>query len=110
MLRRQEVIGWFLLVSTLGLPLALLGADGDMQEPKASVAQLDVQPVRVEWLSRVGAERLILTVAGPGDFYSQREFGAGEFGHLEQIRDERLGEADRAGADDGDLKRHDVLQ
>lgn len=76
MLRRREVIGWLTLA--LGLPLALWGAGGEKQGPKAPVAQLEVQPARVEWLSRIGAERLVLVVAGPGDFYSQREFGAGE--------------------------------
>jgi hypothetical protein len=34
----------------------------------------------------------------------QREFATDEFGHLEQVRDQRLGEADRAGADDRDFE------
>ncbi|MNY83524.1 hypothetical protein D3C86_2263590 [compost metagenome] len=36
----------------------------------------------------------------------QRELAADEFRHLEQVRDQRLGEADRPGADDCDFERH----
>ena len=38
----------------------------------------------------------------------QRDLDAGEFRHLEDVGDELLGEADAAGADDGDLERGHV--
>lgn len=74
MLRRREVIGWFTMVMMFALPWALSGAPIERQGPKPMVAQTEVGPTRTDWLPQVDYDRLVLTVAGPGDFFVQREF------------------------------------
>ena len=79
MYRRQGFIGWLIVAMLFTGPLALSGASPDSQQPRAVVAHLEVQPTQVDWIPQVGDyEHLILTVAGPGDFYIQQEFGPGE--------------------------------
>ena len=78
MLRKREVIGWSILALTILWPLALWGADREIQESKTPIARLEVQSARVDWLPQVDFESLTLTVAGPENFYIQHEFGPGE--------------------------------
>jgi hypothetical protein len=66
------------LALTLVLPLALWGADAELQEPQAPIARLDVQAARVDWLPLMSHHDLMLTVAGPDNLYVQRTFSAGE--------------------------------
>ncbi len=61
----------------------------ETQGPKASMARLDVQPARVDWLPNADFKSLTLTVAGPGDFYLQRELGPGQTPSLD-ISEQRL--------------------
>src|SRR6185295_2167405 len=74
MLRRREVIIWSTLALIIVWPLTLWGADREIQEPKTPIARLEVQPARIDWLPQVDDERLVLTVAGPGDLYIHQEF------------------------------------
>jgi Chaperone of endosialidase len=78
MLRRRELLRWSTLVLIIACPLSLWGSDSEMQEPKTPIARLEVQPARIDWLPHVDYESLVLTVAGPGEFYIQRKFDAGE--------------------------------
>jgi endosialidase-like protein len=78
MLRKREVIGWLILVLTIVWPLALWGADPEIQQPKTPIARLEVQPARVDWLPQVDYEYLSLTVAGPGDLFIRQEFVANQ--------------------------------
>lgn len=78
MLHRRQTIGRLTVAMLFAGSLALSGATPELQAPRA-VAQIEVRPTRVDWLPKAGDyERLVLTVAGPGDFYVQREFGPGE--------------------------------
>jgi len=63
-------------------PLALWGADSEIQQPKTPIARLEVQPARIDWPPQTAYERLVLTVAGPGDLYIHQEFGRGETPYL----------------------------
>jgi len=78
MLRRHNVIGRLTLTLIIAGPLALLGAERETQEPKTPIARLEVQPARVDWQPQGSYGSLILTVAGPGNLYIQREFSPGE--------------------------------
>lgn len=59
-------------------PIALWGGEPRPQKPQVTVAQVEVESTRVEWLPQGDYESVVLTVAGPGNLYVQREFGAGE--------------------------------
>ncbi len=74
MLRKGEAIRWLILALIVLWPLALWGANGDYQTPKTPIAQLEVQPARVDWLPQTAYEHLVLTVAGPDDFYLVQTF------------------------------------
>ena len=82
MLRRREAISWSILAVVIVWPLALWGADRDIQDPKTPFARFEVQPARIDWVPQMGYERLTLTVAGPGDLYIHQEFGSAEAPHL----------------------------
>src|SRR5215208_5325418 len=58
--------------------LAVVVTAEEVQRPQAVVAHLEVSPLRVDWLPQGDYESLVLTVAGPEDFYTQRTFGSGE--------------------------------
>jgi hypothetical protein len=79
MLHRRETIGWLTVAMLIAGPLTLSGAAPELQRPQAIIAQMEARPTRIEWRPQVeDYERLILTIAGPGDFYMQRAFGSGE--------------------------------
>jgi hypothetical protein len=78
MLRRREVLGWSVWALMIVWPLALLGTDKEIQEPKTPIASWEVQATRIDWRPKVDYEHLVLTVAGPGDFYARQEFGTGQ--------------------------------
>jgi hypothetical protein len=76
----------------LGLCLLSVPSAADEPRPKDSLAQVSIAPTRVEWLPLADYKHLVLTVAGPGDFYLQREFRDGEalsFSPLD-FQDDRL--------------------
>src|SRR5215213_2901079 len=78
-------------------PLALGGASPELHESRTVIAHVEVGPTRVDWLPKAGDyERLILTVAGPGDLYVRREFEAGHapFLSLSDAIGERLPDGD----------------
>jgi endosialidase-like protein len=50
---------------------------GDTPSPN-SIAEVRIGPNRVDWVPAVDAERWILTVSGPGDFFLRRQFEAGK--------------------------------
>lgn len=64
----------FTLVGLLSPAAASEGA----REPVKPLAEVAISASRVDWQPTGEHERLVLTVAGPGDLYVQREFGAGE--------------------------------
>ncbi len=70
--------GWILLAMVMAWPFVLEGEDLGSQNPQAVIAQAEVGPSRVDWLPQVDYERLVLTIAGPGDLYIRREFRSGE--------------------------------
>jgi hypothetical protein len=78
MLSRKEVTGWLMLVLVVLCPLTVWGTDREIPEPKISMARLEVQPGHIDWLPDGDYKSLVLTIAGPGDLYFQREFAAGE--------------------------------
>jgi hypothetical protein len=47
-------------------------------QPDRSLARVNVGPVSVDWLPAVDYERLVLTIAGPGDLYIRQELKAGQ--------------------------------
>ena len=60
-------------------PLSLSAAEAPLPKPRAAVADLEVQSTRAAWKPQAaGSERLILTVAGPGDLYIREESEAGQ--------------------------------
>lgn len=82
---RRDFIGWLIVAMLFAGPLALSGADLELQRPQA-VAQMEICLTRIDWSPRVeGYERLILTVAGPGDFYIRQEFGPGQAPYLDIV-------------------------
>jgi hypothetical protein len=81
MLRRREVLGFTLVAMIVVWPFTLSGADMKLQEPKSPLAHLEVASGRVDWLPEVN-ERLVLTVAGPEDFFLRREFEPGQTPYL----------------------------
>ena len=78
MLRRRDLIGWTMIALCMAWPFSLSGADMEPRGSRTAIADLEVQVTRVDWHPQAEYERLVLTVAGPGDVYIQREFGAGE--------------------------------
>lgn len=65
----------------LALGLCLLSVRLSADEPrptKALLTQVSVTPTQVEWLPLADHKHLVLTVAGPEDFYLQRDLRAGE--------------------------------
>ena len=78
MLHRQRVIGWILLAMIVAWPLSLLGADTELQKSQTAIAQMEVAPTRIDWLPQGDYERMVLTIAGPGDLFMRREFEAGK--------------------------------
>jgi hypothetical protein len=63
----------------LGLCLLSVQLTADEPHPmKTPLTQVSITPTRVEWLPQGDHERLVLTIAGPDDFYLQRELRAGE--------------------------------
>lgn len=55
-----------------------LCASEEAREPAKPLAKVAISASRVDWQPAGDDERLVLTVAGPGGLYVQREFGAGE--------------------------------
>lgn len=83
MLHRREMMGWLTVAMLFTGSPALSGATPEFQGSRA-VAQIEVGPTRVDWLPNAGDyERLILTVAGPGDLYVRQEFGPGQTPYLD---------------------------
>lgn len=75
-LRIAHKIVWMVALGTSLLSIVL--AAEELPPAKKSVAEINIGTTRIDWLPLVDYERLVLTVAGPGDFYMQREFGAEE--------------------------------
>ncbi|HEX3126935.1 MAG TPA: hypothetical protein VH394_06370, partial [Thermoanaerobaculia bacterium] len=65
-------MGVLVLALLVGLPFASWGAG------KTPLARVEVQPTRVDWLPQVANQKMELKVAGPGNFYIQQDFAAGE--------------------------------
>ncbi len=51
---------------------------GEPAQTGTPIASLRIGPASVDWLPHVDYGRLVLTVAGPGGLYVEREFGSGE--------------------------------
>jgi len=78
MLHGKKGLGWFVLAMVVALFLTSPGAAQELKGPRMAVARLVAGPTRIDWLPQVDYERLVLTVAGPGDLYIQRGFSSGE--------------------------------
>jgi hypothetical protein len=77
-LRNTHKTLWIVVLAACFLSALLAAEEPRTQEPKTPFARVDVQSARVDWLPHVDYEHLVLTIAGPGAFYLQREFPAGE--------------------------------
>jgi hypothetical protein len=65
---------WVVFTWMLAMPVVAEVA----KHPPNLIAQLNVGPSRVDWRPTIQVERWMLTIAGPGDFFSQRTFEAGQ--------------------------------
>jgi hypothetical protein len=77
------------------LGLCLLSVPLTAEEPrpvKPQLARTSITPTRVEWLPLADHDNLVLTVAGPENFYFERELRAGETPSLSalDVQDNRL--------------------
>lgn len=75
---RRSLIHWMVLAMVVIGPLSLSGAGASGPRSPAVIANLELQPTRIDWRPQMGYERLILTVAGPGDLYIRQELEAGQ--------------------------------
>lgn len=67
------VLGVSLVIST---PAATSAAE--LPQPDNSLARVNVGPISVDWAPTVDYERLVLTIAGPGDLYIRQELKTGQ--------------------------------
>jgi Chaperone of endosialidase len=75
-MRHAPRILWLVAV---GLCLLSVQLTADEPHPmKTPLTQVSIMPTRVEWLPLADHKHLVLTVAGPEDFYLQRELLAGQ--------------------------------
>ena len=51
---------------------------GEGRQAPNPIAEVNISPTRVDWVPAVDAERWVLTVLGPGDFFLRRQFEAGK--------------------------------
>ena len=89
-MRHAPRILW--LVTLVSCLLSVQLAAGESHPTKVPLAQVSISPTRVEWLPLADHKNLVLTVAGPEDFYLQRELRDGEapsFSSLD-FKDNRL--------------------
>lgn len=56
----------------------LLAQAENVKRPQDSADGMAVSPTRVDWAPTDDAERWVLTLTGPGDFYLRSEFAAGQ--------------------------------
>jgi hypothetical protein len=71
-----------LTVLALGVAVVTLTAvatsAAEPPQPDRSLARVNVGPISVDWAPTVDYERLVLTIAGPGDLYIRQELKAGQ--------------------------------
>jgi hypothetical protein len=78
-IKRTVVAGVVLGVLFMSLwMLPDAAASEGAREPAKALAEMSLSASRADWQPTIDDERLVLTVAGPEDFYIRREFGAGE--------------------------------
>jgi len=89
---RQTALAVTILCAVLFAFSAAPGMAGEPAQTGPSIASLRLGSAGVDWLPHVDYGRLVLTVAGPGGLYVQREFASGEIPSFSShdIQDGRL--------------------
>jgi len=68
------VVVSMMLLSLLGSGTSIAGEPGVDQSP---IATVEIEPGVISWEAQVENGGLVLTIAGPGDFYLQQEYESG---------------------------------